>query len=1181
MRNLNTVLILALLFTAPCLAQSASVRADGGLPHDNRPFGKYLVEICTLLSGENRTLSCVPTPLAHDIGGGRPADIRTALQIDQTITLKLICDPNAKNSCNQQTYPPVAGTDFFVSASADSGRIVRQTVLSGNATPVGGTGTIRYRADSPGSIIIRATQTGNERFRAAAPVDLVLQVVDSPEKVQKPCSWLPATQNVTTTPLDAASIVSLLGNPTPFVLSAQGPNTIAVYSTRQPILSSERTILASFQGAIATLAGRTAGSLGISPAAKPFNMVLSIPHAAALGDLATRVNSLNNSQFTAQDVGSNQVRVTSSNLPDCDTWKSFLTDIRGVAWRLISEPMSKKLFYLSSSDVATGFSGLTSGSPAAPSTSTPPSAPSTTSAPSTLSAQTSNASISIAQPPGSNIQISSDTTPCVVAGLAFGNSNACASPAAPAAPAGGSSSPPSSAPAATSVPKTSLNMNSVAVAMGAGEQSPPDLLVFSDTNPGDDAQVEERLRVIAQLDLPRPEMIISAWVTQNSSTSAQAIGAFTNMVKGMVTNYNQQFENVVLRGWTSVKIQSQAPGYFNEGFRSYVEDRFVADGALEKPGSSPQEQSQAMITNGQATLALPIANNDEIKGPWICAQSRYCLGYNSLFHPLKPALTDLLLTIIAAQNPVEVSDKAIEWIETGDDSSAAFATPDTFAIAADQAKALANTADTALKDLTEAVCEVNLTKPEDRVEARKRCRAIWNNLELDHVSADPFDQRTCADRDYRGIIYFMFKDIQNSKPPRREPRVHLQCFKEEIHRLLQAAPDGRVYGAGLLRAAVADFLYNYKLSQQYPHEFAPYELTRSADALNGALSPLIDAFNRDITTYQLFVRADMQYQVERLNSRQDERCCVKRLFGLDKPSFFNDGLVTVRTISGQSTTVNTTTQSFLNVSSAPQLAALLNSFTAGANNKPGANSVASGVLSAGSTSAVTALANLLATYQTTSAQIGRGLNITALPRSLSTASSAEISVTLNADESGGPSLYSMGDTKDPALNTSRVASHDTTTRVRVDSVKLFEISSLTAILERSRSRFPLLPPFVEIPYIGTLAGIPLGAAKEFHSSTAIVSAYVVPTASDIAYGLRFVSDLVVDALNPGRCSFYKGAAGPDVPNACLFRKALSLHDFGHRDLGNFNKTMMRCLANDKPASECQSITFDSVPSMYR
>src|SRR6202044_253601 len=121
---------------------------------------------------------------------------------------------------------------------------------------------------------------------------------------------------------------------------------------------------------------------------------------------------------------------------------------------------------------------------------------------------------------------------------------------------------------------------------------------------------------------------------------------------------------------------------------------------------------------------------------------------------------------------------------------------------------------------------------------------------------------------------------------------------------------------------------NYKMSQRYPHEFAPYDLTQSADALNKALSPLIDAFNRDLETYQTFVRADMQYRVEELNTRTDGRCCVKRLFGLDKPFFFNDGLVTVRTISGQSTYVNTQSQSFLNASTVPELTTLLNSLTA-------------------------------------------------------------------------------------------------------------------------------------------------------------------------------------------------------------------------------------------------------------
>ena len=621
-------------------------------------------------------------------------------------------------------------------------------------------------------------------------------------------------------------------------------------------------------------------------------------------------------------------------------------------------------------------------------------------------------------------------------------------------------------------------------------------------------------------------MILTAWVTQNSSTSSQAIGAFSNMVKGMVADYDKEFEFVVLRGWESVKRQSAQDGYFNEPFRSYIEDRFVADTFKEStPGSSVKGLSQAFLDSSQAKLADPVypMRRTDLG---ICERGRYCLGYNSLFNPIKPALTDLLLTIIAAQEPVMIGDNAIAAVE-------GHAPP----------------------ALAESVCD-----REGDGEVRKRCHALWSNLDLDHLSPPP-GAPSCAERDFHGIL--------GSLLTQGEPRVHLQCFKEEAETLLASEPASGgypPYGVGLLRAAIADFLFNYKMSQHYPHEFVPYDLSHSADALNNALSPLIDAFNRDLWSYQIFVRADMQYRVEMLNSRTDERCCVKRLFGLDKPSFFNDGLVTVRTISGQSTSVSTTSQSFLNASTAPELSTLLSSLAG--SSAPAATAApvpttTTTTTPTGTTTSTTTpppaappapslpagsfglIAAGLANYQTSFAQIGRQLSFSATPRSLNTASSAEIAVTLNADESAGEPLYTGPGANDPAFNTSRVANHDTATRVRVDSIKLFEVSSFSAIVERSRSRFPLLPPFVEIPYIGTFAGIPLGAAKEFHSSTAIISAYVVPTAADIAYGLRFVSDLVVDGLNPGPCSFYKGAAGPDATNALRLPKDALAERPGH------------------------------------
>jgi hypothetical protein len=74
-------------------------------------------------------------------------------------------------------------------------------------------------------------------------------------------------------------------------------------------------------------------------------------------------------------------------------------------------------------------------------------------------------------------------------------------------------------------------------------------------------------------------------------------------------------------------------------------------------------------------------------------------------------------------------------------------------------------------------------------------------------------------------------------------------------------------------------------------------------------------------------------------------------------------------------------------------------------------------------------------------------------------------VTPNAYESASNPVYADGGASDPTVNTSRVVRNGMTTRVRVDSIKLFEVSSFSAIVEHSLSSFPLLPLFVEISYI--------------------------------------------------------------------------------------------------------------------
>jgi hypothetical protein len=157
-----------------------------------------------------------------------------------------------------------------------------------------------------------------------------------------------------------------------------------------------------------------------------------------------------------------------------------------------------------------------------------------------------------------------------------------------------------------------------------------------------------------------------------------------------------------------------------------------------------------------------------------------------------------------------------------------------------------------------------------------------------------------------------------------------------------------------------------------------------------------------------------------------------------------------------------------------------------------------------------------------------------------------------------------------------VARHDTNTRVRVESLKLFDVSAFSAMLQRPRSKFPILPPFFEVPYFGSFIGWPLSGARVYHRSTAIVSAIIVPTATDLAFGIEFGTDRVCDDTH-----------NPNQPLRCHY--AHSPHDFGALPLRSFHKAMVQCFASggktfypgklmDQPEnrSDCADLSLDSV-----
>jgi hypothetical protein len=256
-----------------------------------------------------------------------------------------------------------------------------------------------------------------------------------------------------------------------------------------------------------------------------------------------------------------------------------------------------------------------------------------------------------------------------------------------------------------------------------------------------------------------------------------------------------------------------------------------------------------------------------------------------------------------------------------------------------------------------------------------------------------------------------------------------------------------------------------------------------------------------------------------------------------------------------------------------------------------------GILGNLSTNEAQVLTGALAAFQSSHVHIGREVFVDVIPESLSGASSAELQVTLHSDDSSTPPAYANGSPNgatDPEI--SRFSKSDTTTRVRVDSVKMFEVTSFSAILDKSRSNFPIIPPFVEIPYIGSLLSVPLKHAQEFHSNIAVMSAVIIPTASDLAYGIRFVADRLIE---PPPLASKTGCYWPPAVHAvqingftypCKLRPAISLTDFAGQPVREFHRRMIQCLATDmhsadpsllwandpSGAAACSALTYDKV-----
>jgi hypothetical protein len=126
---------------------------------------------------------------------------------------------------------------------------------------------------------------------------------------------------------------------------------------------------------------------------------------------------------------------------------------------------------------------------------------------------------------------------------------------------------------------------------------------------------------------------------------------------------------VIERGWKQLKTLADGPAgtqYYNRPFMRYVSDLYIADTykAPDPKLTDSQQLAQNYLDYSAATISEP-ADTSYRETHKICPKAQYCLGYTSLFRAegIEPRLTDLLLAIVAAQDPLAAANSAVAAVQ--------------------------------------------------------------------------------------------------------------------------------------------------------------------------------------------------------------------------------------------------------------------------------------------------------------------------------------------------------------------------------------------------------------------------------------------------------------------------------------------------------------------------------------
>lgn len=119
---------------------------------------------------------------------------------------------------------------------------------------------------------------------------------------------------------------------------------------------------------------------------------------------------------------------------------------------------------------------------------------------------------------------------------------------------------------------------------------------------------------------------------------------------------------------------------------------------------------------------------------------------------------------------------------------------------------------------------------------------------------------------------------------------------------------------------------------------------------------------------------------------------------------------------------------------------------------------------------------------------------------------------------------------------------------------------------------------MDIPYLGTLVGFPRKPAAEYHISSAVLSAVVIPIAADLAFGSRYEPDRLV------------ANAGTAADPRWEFRNAVAFRDLGQQPIRGYHRAISACFASGITApvppwaatqvgpGDCAALKFADLPS---